>query len=446
MGEAAVLAVILAGGVGKRAWPLTATRPKPLLPLPGGRSILGRLVEQARRVAKEVVVVAPPGGGSVIREALEREGFGGVRVVEQRRYEEGGYGSGAALAAVADLLPDDLVLIVNGDSVLHDSVFERLASAGGPAIAALHMCVEGGRYGVVVSRGDRLEEIIEKPEEGGCLDVNVGVYLLPGGLLRSALDRLRPSPRGELELTDAVNMVASETPVRVVRLEGRVWRDVGTWWDFLLASRMVLDWLVARGCRAEGLVDERAVVKGPVCGEGFEIGAYSVVEGPVWLGRGVEVGPFTHIRGYTVVHEGSSLGAYVEVKASVLLEHVTARHHSYIGDSVVAEGVNIAAGTITANLRHDGRSVRSCSGGRVVDTGLRKLGAVIGAYTKTGINTSISPGTRIGPCVWIEEGAVVRHDIPGCMLVKRDGSLVDASRFNRECCERIRERGVGLCA
>ena len=440
------VAVILAGGVGKRAWPLTATRPKPLLPLPGNEVILSRLARQASRVAREVVVVAPPGERSLFEGLVK-----GVRVVEQAGYEEG-YGSGAAARSVAGIISGaKSILVLNGDLVIHDSVIEmvaRVASEGRFGVVGARIEAEPGRYGVLVVEGGRLRGIVEKPQAPGRLLVNAGVYLLPGGLLVDALEGLRPSPRGEYELTDAVNTIASRAELIVLEIPDRLWFDVGTWWDYLVASRRVLSWIVEEGrCKSEGFIDPRAVVHGPICGSGFRIDAYSVVEGPVWLGEGVEIGPFAHIRPYTILHSGASIGAYVEIKASILLEHVKSRHHAYIGDSVVGEGSNIAAGTVFANLRHDGRSVRSCAGGRVIDTRLKKLGAVLGAWVKTGVNSSISPGSRIGPCTWLEEGAIARHDIPACSIVLRNGSIRDASSLNHECCSRIRwGKGVGLCS
>ena len=441
-------AVILAGGVGKRLWPLTATRPKPLLPLPGDTTIVTRLARQASRLAEKILVVVPPGLLTRFENTFREEGVKAT-LVEQPAYEDRGYGSGAAALVGLEALGDaDTVLVINGDIVIHDIAFERLerlAREGKYGIVGVRLKAEPGRYGIVEVKDDRLVGIIEKPlGQQGEVIVNAGVYLLPYRVFLEELRSLRPSPRGELEITDAINRVAERVQVSVVELNGGYWRDVGTWWDYLIASRTVLDWL--DDCRAEGEVDKRAVVRGRLCGRDFLIEAYSVIEGPVWLGKNVVVGPQSHIRGYTILHRGVEVGAFVEVKGSVLLENVKAKHLSYIGDSVVGENSNIAAGTVIANLRHDSRPVRSCSNGRVLDTGLRKLGAVLGAWVKTGVNSSVSPGARIGPCSWLEEGAVARHDVPACSLVLRDGEIRDISKRNIECCSRIGfGRGVGLC-
>ncbi len=85
-------------------------------------------------------------------------------------------------------------------------------------------------------------------------------------------------------------------------------------------------------------------------------------------------------------------------------------HLSYIGDSVIGENSNLGAGTITANLRHDNKIVRSVVKGELVDTGRRKLGAIIADDVHTGINTVIYQGRKIWPGVGTRPGEIVDKD------------------------------------
>jgi len=126
----------------------------------------------------------------------------------------------------------------------------------------------------------------------------------------------------------------------------------------------------------------------------------------------VEIGPNAYIRPYSVICSGSKIGFSVEVKESVLFENVHAHHLAYIGDSVICENVNLGAGTVLANLRHDGATVKMTIKGIREDTDRRKLGAIIGAGVKTGINVSVMPGVKIGSNSWILPGVVVYRDIP----------------------------------
>ena len=86
-------------------------------------------------------------------------------------------------------------------------------------------------------------------------------------------------------------------------------------------------------------------------------------------------------------------------------------HLSYVGDSVIGENVNLGAGTCIANLRHDGKYIKSEIKGTLADSGLSKLGAFIGDGAKTGINTSIYPGRKIWPGKTTLPGEVVKKDV-----------------------------------
>ena len=99
------------------------------------------------------------------------------------------------------------------------------------------------------------------------------------------------------------------------------------------------------------------------------------------------------------------------MKNSVLLPRTTIGHLSYCGDSVIGENVNFGAGTIIANLRHDSGNVKSMVRGVLVDSGRRKLGAIIGDNAKLGIHTSIYPGRKVWPGKTTLPGEIVKEDV-----------------------------------
>jgi bifunctional UDP-N-acetylglucosamine pyrophosphorylase/glucosamine-1-phosphate N-acetyltransferase len=112
-----------------------------------------------------------------------------------------------------------------------------------------------------------------------------------------------------------------------------------------------------------------------------------------------------------VIGDKCHVGQAVEIKNSILLPGTNVGHLSYLGDSILGEKVNLGAGTITSNLRHDGGAHRSPVEGRMVDTGRRKLGAIIGDGVHTGIHTSIYPGRKFWPKTSTLPGAIVDKDI-----------------------------------
>jgi len=411
-------AVVLAAGRGERLWPLTSTRPKPLVPLPGGGTLLTRLLGQLTGLVDGYVVVVSGGPlGEVTVRRLEEEGLQARVAVQEEQL-----GTGHAALAGLEALPRsvDEVLVVNGDLFVEQGLLEALVEAGAPALAAVEHR-EPWNYGVVEARGGCLASIREKPVDAkpGAL-VNAGIYLLPRGALEEELRRLQPSPRGELELTDAVTALAARTCVKIVDGDW-FWTDVGRPWDLFPVYRRVLE-EKTRGHRllvepgAE--VHPQAVVRGgPVyVAEGARVDAYTVVEGPAWVEG--EAGPHARLRPGSFLLRGSRAGAHTELKNTILMEAAKAPHLNYVGDSVLGVGVNLGAGTVTANLRFDHATVKVRLKGRLVDTGLHKLGAVMGDHSQTGVNVSTLPGVRIGAYSWIYPGTVVARDVPDCVMAR----------------------------
>ena len=137
-------------------------------------------------------------------------------------------------------------------------------------------------------------------------------------------------------------------------------------------------------------------------------GAY--VEGPVTIRPGADVGPNAYVRGPTTIGPDVEVGNGVEIKHSVLMDETSVNHLSYVGDSVLGADVNFGAGTVVANLRHDDESVEMTVKGETVDTGRRKLGVVVGNGTKTGINTSLNAGVKLGVETMTRPGESVLKD------------------------------------
>ncbi|MGC6426973.1 MAG: hypothetical protein ACON5H_08265 [Akkermansiaceae bacterium] len=148
-----------------------------------------------------------------------------------------------------------------------------------------------------------------------------------------------------------------------------------------------------------------------IYGEGTQILPGVYIEGKVVIGTDCKIGPNCYLRGSTFIGDDCHIGNAVELKNSILMPGTNVGHLSYVGDSVLASGVNFGAGTITSNLRHDGSNHRSMVGGQLLDTGRRKMGVIVGAGVHTGINTSLYPGRKIGPGLTTLPGEIVRQDI-----------------------------------
>lgn len=181
-------------------------------------------------------------------------------------------------------------------------------------------------------------------------------------------------------------------------------------WDILRINEYVV------GCFKENIINGEmsagANVDGVLLlGEGSRVMPGVFMEGNVLIGRNCRIGPNCYIRGNTAIGDGCHIGQAVEVKNSLIMARTSIGHLSYCGDSIVGTGVNFGAGTITANFRHDGGNHRSMLDGKLVDTGRRKFGAIIGDGVHTGIHTSIYPGRKIWPGVATRPGDIVSKDL-----------------------------------
>src|SRR5581483_6581603 len=232
-------------------------------------------------------------------------------------------GTGHALAA-AKPPEDEAFLALNGDVFLRTADLKRVISQGPGSLAAAR--VEDPRaYGVFETREGRAVRVVEKSDKPPTNLANAGVYHAPPGFAK-LLHAIRPSPRGELELTDALQASFDATGGWNL-VEVQDWLDVGRPWDLLeAASRALAEWPAER----KGTVEPGATLHGHVVvAEGALIKAGAYVEGPVYIGPRAVVGPNCYLRPNTVLLEGAKVGHACEVKASLLMEGAHVAHLSY---------------------------------------------------------------------------------------------------------------------
>ncbi len=157
-----------------------------------------------------------------------------------------------------------------------------------------------------------------------------------------------------------------------------------------------------------------------VIGKGSRIAPGAVVEGPVWIGEDVEVRVGAYLRGGCWVGDGCVVGANVEMKRAILFPGAHAAHLNYVGDSLLGCDVNLGAGVILSNFRHDGRLIEiPVAGGERLATGKRKLGAILGDGVAVGCNSVLNPGTIVGARTQIYTGVQLRSGIyPADSMIK----------------------------
>ncbi|OLE75572.1 hypothetical protein AUG19_05080 [archaeon 13_1_20CM_2_54_9] len=409
-------AVILAAGRGVRLWPLTEHMPKHLLPA-GGRAILERTVSALANAGIRDLVLVVNYRAEMIRAHL---GGGGrfncrIKFVSQKRIG----GTADAIATAKDELKgEDHFLVLYGDDYYASSAIGRFAQAatrGGTMLAAASVD-DPSRFGAIEAKDGLISEIREKASRKGPGLVNAGMYCLPARAIL-AVEKTKRSTRGELELTDSTRiLIRRGEEVRVFPLEAGEWAGVSYPWDLLEANSLAVE---ANEPSNQGTVEDNVRVTGKaILSKGAVVKSGSCLEGSVFLGEGAVVGPNAYLRRGTSLGKNTKVGAACEVKNSVLMDGAKVPHLSYIGDSIIGHNTSLGAGTTTANLRFDEANIMSSVKRKALNTGRKKLGAIIGDSVRTGINVSILPGVKIGGGSWIGPGVVVREDIPSQARLK----------------------------
>ena len=181
-------------------------------------------------------------------------------------------------------------------------------------------------------------------------------------------------------------------------------------WDLLRMNEEVLALMDETSILGE--VSPLASLSGVIrLGNGSRILPGSVIEGPVLIGPQTTIGPNAYIRGATSIGANCYIGHGVEIKNSLIYNNTYISRHCYVGDSIIGTHVTLGAGTCTENHRHDGRHHVSMIHGKPVNNGRLKLGAILGDGVRTGVNTSIEPGIKIGVARTTAPGSFVQKDL-----------------------------------
>lgn len=146
------------------------------------------------------------------------------------------------------------------------------------------------------------------------------------------------------------------------------------------------------------------------------------ITGPAIIDEETVIRPSAFIRGNVVVGKNCVVGNSTEVKNSILFNNVEVPHYNYIGDSILGFHAHLGAGAITSNIKSDRTSVVIKAVSHEINTGLRKIGAMVGDYVEVGCNTVLNPGTVVGPYTTIYPLSNVRGVIPANSLFKNQGN------------------------
>lgn len=400
--------VVLAAGKGERLRPLTDDRPKVILKV-ANRPIIEYVLENLDPFVDEFVVIVRYEKEKVI-EVLGDE-FNGkpITYVEQLP----GEGTAKAIESAREHVGGEEFIVANGDIYIEGEGIKELVATFRREKADAALLVKHfddlSHFGKIEVEGDEVRGVVEKPGKVPGY-ANLGLYIFKPDVFEF-IEKTPLSEREEYEITDTLNLMIKAGKRVVYAVYSGYWNDIGRPWNLLELNEYLLKNKLKHDVK--GSVEEGAVLIPPVeVGEGTIIRSGAYIIGPVKIGKNSRIGPNCFIRPYTSIGDNCHIGNAVEVKNSIIMDNSNAPHLNYVGDSIIGENVNLGAGTITANLRHDRGNIKVEIKGRLEDSGRHKLGAIIGHGVKTGINVSIYPGRKIGSGSLIGPGVVVDKNVP----------------------------------
>ena len=150
----------------------------------------------------------------------------------------------------------------------------------------------------------------------------------------------------------------------------------------------------------------------------------ALIQGPTVIGAGTEVRHCAFIRGSALVGEGCVVGNSTEIKNAVIFDSVQIPHYNYVGDSILGFRSHMGAGVVASNFRSDKGNVNVHDGNETIETGLRKLGTILGDGSDVGCNSVLCPGSVVGRDCIVYPLSRVRGYLPERSIFKGDGTVV----------------------
>ena len=400
MGTAAVSAVILAAGEGRRLEPLTNRRPKPMVPV-ANRPLLEHVLEAVVAAGIDHVVFVVGYRQERIRNHFGDGDAWGIDVeyVEQSTQ----LGTGHAVLQAEPAVNGPFV-VVNGDRIVDPSIVttvcDRAASGETPTVAVTRVD-NPQAYGVVTLEGDRVVAIDEKPDvpvETG--RINAGVY----GFSPAIFEAIRETTTaGELTITATLNDVASAAGVYAVSYDGR-WLDVSNLWDLLAVNAALIGADEAAG---ESTVGEAVASETT----GANADSVSVADDAV-LADTVRVGPNVTLGGATAI------GRNATVEAGAVVENAVVFPDAVIGAGAVVRGAIVAGNArIGPNATVAGEPATVVVGDTVHHD--VALSGVVGDNATIGAGATLTDGAVVGDDVAAEAGVVVDGRVAPGAVVRR---------------------------
>ncbi len=408
--------VILAGGTGKRVFPLAVNKPKPMFKILG-KPLIQHVIETVKKAGLKDFIVVIGHNGEQIREYLADGSKLGVNI--DYTVQKEALGMANALETAKGLVEDNF-FVVNADDIFESSLIKEMTKqfkeGSADIVLSCKPVEETWKFGIIRVEDDKVTDFVEKPPRGqepSNLAV-VGVYIMT----KRIFDYYKKIPVSDHQYEDAIQkFIQDKNFVRAVSYDG-FFAGYKYPWDLFTINKHLMDTRIKKQTIEDDVeISERTQVEGNVwIRRGTRILEGACIRGPCYIGANSFIGNNSLVWNYSSIGNNCVVGFSTEIKHSLIGDDCWF-HINYIGDSIISDNCLFGAGTITANFRFDEKNVKLRIEGNKVDSGTDKLGAIVGDNCKTGINACLSPGVKIGPHSIVGPNVDLQNDLkPGKII------------------------------
>jgi len=402
--------VILAGGAGKRVFPLATNKPKPMFKVLG-KPLIRHTIETLKEAGLKDFIIVTGRNGEQIKDYFADGSELGVSIEYTSQKEA--LGMANALETTKDLVKD-YFFVVNADDVFESSLIKEMAKqfkkGSADIVLACKPVEETWKFGIVRIEKDMVTKFIEKPQRGqepSNLAV-IGVYIMT----KKIFDYYKKIPLSDHQYEDAIQRFIEDG--NIVRAFGYNGFFAGYKypWDLFTINKHLMNMHIKKQTIEDDVdISEKAQVEGKAwIRRGTRILEGACIRGPCYIGSDSLIGNNSMVRDYSSIGNNCIVGFSTEIKHSLIGDDCWF-HTNYIGDSIISDKCLFGAGAITANFRLDKKNIMLRIEGQEVDSGTNKLGAIVGDNCTAGINACFSPGARIGPHSIIGPGVNLQGDL-----------------------------------
>lgn len=422
--------VILAGGTGKRVFPLAVNKPKPMFKILG-KPLIQHVVETLKKAGLKDFIVVIGHNGEQIREYLADGSKLGVNI--DYTVQKEALGMANALETAKGLAEENF-FVVNADDIFESSLIKEMIKqfkeGSADIVLSCKPVEETWKFGIIRVEDDKVVDFVEKPPRGqepSDLAV-VGVYIMT----KRIFDYYKRIPVSDHQYEDAIQkFIRDKNVVRAVSYDG-FFAGYKYPWDLFTINKHLMDTRIKKQTIEDDVeISERTQVEGNVwIRRGTRILEGACIRGPCYIGANSFIGNNSLVWNYSSIGNNCVVGFSTEIKHSLIGDDCWF-HINYIGDSIISDNCLFGAGTITANFRFDEKNVKLRIEGKEVDSGTDKLGAIVGDNCKTGINACLAPGVKIGPHSIVGPNVDLQNDLkPGKIIfVDKKSYVVTENRI-----------------